>query len=240
MWASDPDSPELSTGVDTLLLKPQRSVLRPVLSPDRGPVASSQDPLEGNRGARDMGEWGGEEMSTTPFKKKKNEKEELGSERVKACSGHTAFAEMHSAPRPRLGSVLSNGARKGTPVASPVHTKRRPPASAGRPRAPLEGKGAGTAGAWGPLPGAQPSLPSMRLPRCTFGVPPAGLRKVPSPFRGSRSQTPRPDVSPEASPEVAFRFSFFFLPPARPCAHSSQASPWCSAGCPKLGREGLL
>lgn len=168
---------------------------------------------------------------------------------MKACSGHTAFAEMHSAPRQCLGSVLSAGARKGTPVASPVHTKQSGARECGAAKGAPRRQGRGDCRCLGSPP-RRSALPSLyassplhlwaSTESRTSGVPPAGLRKVPSPFRGSRSQTPRPDVSPEASPEVAFRFSFFFLPPACPCAHSSQASPWCSAGCPKLGREGLL
>lgn len=46
--------------------------------------------------------------------------------------------------------------------------------------------------------------------------PIGGSQKGSKPFRGSRSRTPRPEVSPEASLGAAFRFSaslpFFFLP----------------------------
>ena len=189
MWASDPDSPELSRveerarrGADSLLLKPQRSVLRPVLSPDRGPVASSQDPLEGNRGARDMGEWGGEAMSTTSFKKKKKRKR-----RIRFREGEGSFGS-HSLCRNALSSspvsrlCAFSWSPKGNPSRFPS-AHEAAPASAGRPRAPLEGKGAGTAGAWVPLPDAQPALPSMRLPRCTSGrpqspAPPGSHRRV--------------------------------------------------------------
>ena len=127
-------------------------------------------------------------MSTTSFKKKKNENEELGSERVKARSGHTAFAEMHSAPRQCLGSVLSAGARKGTPVASPVHTKRRPRVRGGQGR-PSKARARGLQ-----VPGFPSQTLSPPFPLCVFPAAPLGVHRVPhlrGPTGGSQ-EGPKP------------------------------------------------